>query len=183
MEISMPRRGHGYFAVRLGAGVQRDIWIAPLDSPKALRPFLATEADEYQPSVSADGKFLAYVSDESGRTEVYVRPIPGPGARVQISLTGGTEPTWSPVSSTVFYRDGKSFDAADVSWRGGTATVKRRTLFPDVYSAGGPSRANYAVAPDGKHFLFLKSAGQDSKTTVTENWFEEVRRRMARQQR
>ena len=55
--------------------------------------------------------------------------------------------------------------------------LERRPLFDDLYAAGGPSRANYAVAPDGKHFLMLSSMGADSKTIVTENWLEDVKQR------
>jgi len=180
LEVSMPRGGRGFFAVRIGAGVQRDIFVAPVDSPTALRPLVNTPADEYQASVSADGKWLAYVSDESGRTEVYVRAMPGPGGRVQISTSGGLEPAWSPLGGghTVFYRDGQSFVAADITWTAGEASVNRHALFSDIYTSGSPSRANYAVAPDGKHFLVLKSSDADARLILTEHWFEELRRRM-----
>ena len=176
----MPRGGKGYFAVRIGGGVQRDILIAPVDSPAALRPFVHSGADEYQPSVSPDGKWLAYVSDESGRTEVYVRAMSGAPGRVQISTGGGMEPAWSPVGNTMFYRDGRNFMAADITWGRDTeeATVNRRVMYVDVYSSGGPSRANYAVAPDGRHFLMLQSSDEDARVILTENWFQELRQRM-----
>ena len=178
LEVSMPRGGKGFFAIRTGGGVQRDILIAPVDSPSAIRQLVKTPADEYQPSVSADGKWLAYVSDESGRTEVYIRAMPGPGGRVQISTNGGLEPTWSTAGHTLFYRDGRSFVAADITWSAGEATVNRRALFTDIYTSGGPSRANYAVAPDGRHFLMMQSSDEDARIILTEHWFEELRRRL-----
>jgi Tol biopolymer transport system component len=73
---------------------ERDIWILE-DGGEATR-FLLTPAAEWAPTLSADGHWLAYVSDESGRNEVYVQPYPGPGGRWLISTDGGTDPSWSP---------------------------------------------------------------------------------------
>ncbi|HEY8174725.1 MAG TPA: protein kinase [Gemmatimonadaceae bacterium] len=183
VEISVPRRGRGFLAVRVGArvgagGRSGDIMIAPVDSPRALRPFLATAAIEIMPSVSPDGDQLAYVSDESGRVEVYVRPMPGPGSRVQVSTDGGSEPVWSPTGRELFYRANGKIIAARITWQGGAAAVSREVLFDDVYFPN-VGHANYSVMPDGDHFLFAKSAGGDAKTVVVLNWFEEVRQRMA----
>jgi len=178
-EISTPRQKRGYLAVRVGTGGISDIWIAPVDSPQTARPFLATTATEIMPSVSPDGRWLAYLSNESGRMEVYVRPMPGPGARVQISTDGGSEPMWSPTGQEVFYRAGGKLMAAHIAWRGDAATVTRSALFDDSYTSGGLGHAGYSVAPDGNHFVFMKSAAGDSKAIVTLNWFEEVQQRMA----
>jgi hypothetical protein len=182
VEISVPRRGRGFLAVRVGArvgaGRSGDIMIAPVDSPRALRPFLATAAIEIMPSVSPDGDQLAYVSDESGRVEVYVRPMPGPGSRVQISTDAGSEPVWSPTGRELFYRANGKIIAAHITWHGGAAAVSREVLFDDVYFPN-VGHANYSVMPDGEHFLFTKSAGGDAKTVVVLNWFEEVRQHMA----
>jgi serine/threonine-protein kinase len=184
LDLSLPRRSSGYLAVRIGTGAERDILIAPLDSPRALRPFVATSADEYMPVVSPDGRWLAYLSDESGRPELYLRPLPGPGPRTQISTDGATEPAWSHRGGTLFYRGAGKFMAADLAFAAanGTAaspTIRRRALFDDVYYSGGPSRANYAVAPDDRHFLFTRSFGDASRNVVTLNWFEDVKARAA----
>jgi hypothetical protein len=136
-------------------------------------------ADEYMPVMSADGGWLAYVSDESGRAEVYARPVPGPGPRIQVSNEGATEPAWSPRGSTLYYRGAGKFVAADLTLTGDTPSLRRRVLFDDVYYSGGPSRANYAVASDGDGFLFTRSFGDESRNIVTLNWFEDVRARMA----
>ena len=179
MDITVPHVGRGWLAVRLYAGTQRDIHIAPLDSPRALRPFVATPADEYMPAISPDGKWLAYVSDESGRSEVYLRPVPGPGARTQISNEGATEPAWSPRGNRLYYRGTGKFTAVDLTLAGPTPSLRRRALFDDVYYSGGPSRANYAVSPDGRAFLFTRSTGEESRNIMTLNWFDDVRARFA----
>jgi serine/threonine-protein kinase len=179
MEISLPRRGIGYMAARVGAGGPRDIWIAPVDSPAALHPFVATEADEFAPTVSPDGTLLAYISNESGRYEVYVRTMTGAPTRVQISTTGAIEPLWSPTGRELLYRADKKVIAARITWQGGTARVEREALFDDIYGSSGNAHVTYGVMPDGKHFVFGQSTGSDPKTIVTLNWFDEVRRRMS----
>ena len=66
-------------------------------------PFLNTPATEIVPAFSPDGRWIAYVSIESGRSEVYVRPFPGPGGKWQISTAGGTYPVWSPARKELLY--------------------------------------------------------------------------------
>jgi dipeptidyl aminopeptidase/acylaminoacyl peptidase len=79
----------------------RDIWMLPPDGEPV--PFLATDAIETHPSFSPDGQWVAYVSNATGREEVYVRPYPGPGAALQISGNGGAEPAWSPDGRRLYY--------------------------------------------------------------------------------
>src|SRR5260370_3242679 len=88
----------------------QDIWILPLDwtdsdHPKAGKPelFLRTPFMDYEPVFSPDGRWIAYLSNESGRSEVYVRPYPGPGGKWQISTNGGAHPNWSPNRRELFY--------------------------------------------------------------------------------
>ncbi|CAN5685416.1 hypothetical protein BH23GEM9_BH23GEM9_13940 [soil metagenome] len=84
LEISAPRHG-GYLAVRYGRQGESYIGTAPVDSPNTPRPFLATPGLNGHVRVSPDGALLACVTEETGRREVYVRPLPGPGPRVQVS--------------------------------------------------------------------------------------------------
>ena len=78
-------------------------------------PLVATAANEYAPRFSPDGHWLAYTSDESGRPEVYVRPFPGSGQRVQISTGGGYQAVWSGDSRHLFYRSGSAFSPMGVA--------------------------------------------------------------------
>ena len=179
LEVSMPRTPRGFFAVRIGGGGQRDIWIAPLDSPAAIRRFVATDADEFSPAVSPDGRWLAYVSNQSGRYEVYVRSMSGSGGATQISTNGAVEPLWSPTGRELFYRADRKLIAARISWTSGVPQVAREALFDDVYAGNGNAHVTYSVMPDGNHFVFLQSAGGEPKTIVVLNWFDDVRRRMS----
>ena len=83
-----------------------DIWMLGLQGDRKPRPFLQTPANEGGPAFSPDGHWVAYLSDESGRQEIYVRPFPGPGGKWQISSEGDTEPMWARNGRELFYRNG-----------------------------------------------------------------------------
>ena len=152
---------------------ERDIWIvAPGKDPV---PFVLTPFDERLPRFSPDGKWLAYVSDESGRNDVYVQPFPGPGSKWLVSIDGGDAPVWSKDGRELFYRHNDQMMAATVSAKDEFAASRPQRLFELRFDAGdnGP---NYDVAPDGKWFVMPRS---DQGTTSGElhlvlNWFSEV---------
>src|SRR6266566_6104660 len=83
-----------------------DLWVLPLSGDKKPFPFLKTPFDEVHGQFSPDGKWIAYESNESGRSEIYVQPFPVAGGRVQISNEGGVEPVWSRDGRKIFYRSG-----------------------------------------------------------------------------
>ena len=83
----------------------RDIWVFRL-SDRTVEPFLQTPFAEGGAKFSPDGGWLAYVSNESGRPEVYVQPYPGPGGKWLISIEGGAEPIWNHNGRELFYRSG-----------------------------------------------------------------------------
>src|SRR5262249_17618741 len=92
-----------------------DIFVADADSGARPTPLAATPFMEFAPRVSPDGKWMVYASDENGTFEIYLRPLGGSGARIQVSATGGSEPTWSRDGRTVYYRNGRVMMAADLS--------------------------------------------------------------------
>jgi hypothetical protein len=118
--------------------------------------------NESEAVLSPDGRWLAYQSDEAGRMEAYVRPFPGPGARVSVSVQGGTEPVWSRDGRELFYRTGDSLLAASVSLRPTFAVTGRRLLLRGAFLQGARLR-EYDVAPDGQHFVMVEGSG----TTTT----------------
>ncbi len=81
--------------------------------PEAAHRVLGSTFHNYDPSLSPDGRWMAYMSDESGRFEVYVRPYPGPGGRWQVSLDGGTEPVWSPTGTRDLLPERRPDDGGD----------------------------------------------------------------------
>ncbi len=126
------------------------------------------------PAQSPDGRWLAYVSDESGNDEVYVRSFPGMEGRYQVSREGGAEPVWSPRGGELFYRSGPLLLAAQI--RAGTSfeVVRRTPLFSDGSYLSDGTHAVYDVAPDGSHFVMVKRMEAGSYMTVTLNWFSSL---------
>jgi eukaryotic-like serine/threonine-protein kinase len=158
-----------------------DIWVLHMSDRKA-QPFLRTPFNESAPRFSPDGRWLAYISNESGRYEVYVQAYPGPGGKWQISTEGGTEPVWNRNGRELFYRSGDKMIAVDISTRPNFAAGKPRMLFQGRYELSPGTFAYYDVSPDGQRFLMLKpnEAGEAAPTqiNVVLNWFEELKRRV-----
>jgi dipeptidyl aminopeptidase/acylaminoacyl peptidase len=159
-----------------------DIWVLRLDGDREPRPFLQTPSNESAPMFSPDGRWLAYVSDESGRDEVYVRPFPGPGGKSQISTEGGTEPVWPRDGRELSYRNGDKMMAAAVQTKTGFAAAKPKLLSEGHYETGLYFfSANYDVSPDGQRFLMIKASEQEPTATqinVVLNWFEDLREKV-----
>jgi eukaryotic-like serine/threonine-protein kinase len=158
-----------------------DIWVLRPSDRKA-QPFLRTPFNESVPRFSPDGRWLAYISDESGRFEVYVQPYPGPGGKWQISTEGGTEPVWNPHGHELFYRSGNKMMAVDIATQPGFSAGKPRVLFEGRYEPTPATFPNYDVSPDGQRFLMLKPSEQEAaaamQINVVLNWFEELKRRV-----
>ena len=157
---------------------ERDIWVvAPASDPT---PFLLTPFDERSPRFSPDGKWLAYVSNESGRDEIYVQPFPGPGRKWLISTEGGIDPVWSRDGRELFYRQGEQMMVVSIVRTPDFSADRPRRLFETRFDAGdnGP---NYDLAPDGKWFLMPRSerGPVPGELHLVLNWFSEVTARTA----
>ena len=156
-----------------------DIWVLPLQGERKPRPFLQTRFIERAAVFSPDGHWLAYVSNESGRNEVYVQPYPGPGGKWQISNEGGNEPLWAKNGRELFYRDGDKMMAVPVTtqpnFRAGTPTLLFEGQYHNDFNWSPP---NYDVTPDGQRFLMIQPGEQEAATqiNVVLNWFEELKR-------
>jgi serine/threonine-protein kinase len=160
-----------------GGAAQADVMFRPVSGDTASHPVAASEFVEAQPRISPDGRWIAYVTDASGISEVVVQPFPGPGARVQVSAGGGSEPVWSRDGRHLYYRDGRHLIAATVSTTGGFAVTGRSELFADTYMFAQAPHANYDVSPDGTRFLMVKSA-ELPELLVVHGWRSELQARM-----
>jgi serine/threonine-protein kinase len=122
---------------------------------------------------SPDGRFVAYESVESGRSEVYVRPFPAGDERVQVSSAGGEAPIWSRRGELLYFAGGAVMSAA-VTARGGTVTVAKPVA---LFTTGGDTRLAPAfdVTPDGEHFYMLRSRGSEHVSLMF-NWPSEILR-------
>ncbi len=158
----------------VGGPGSRDIWLVPLESTRRLVPLLRSPADEVAPAVSRDGRWMAYVSNESGRAEVYVRSFPDMRGRYQVSLEGGTEPAWSPHGGELFYRNGAAMMAARLRVGATLEVLHRSTLFSDPEYATDLTHRLYDVMPDGEHFILVRNLTGASHLTVTLNRFQNL---------
>jgi eukaryotic-like serine/threonine-protein kinase len=133
-----------------------DLWILSPDSKNEPQPWLRTPFAEWSAAFSPDGQWLAYVSDESGSTEVYVRRFRGASEKLQISTDGGTEPMWAHSGRELFYRTGDKMMAVSVESGPPLRVGKPRLLFDGPYEAGPGENANYDVAPGDQRFLMVE---------------------------
>ncbi len=130
-----------------------DLWTLQLGGNTPPRPFLKSPFNEKQAAFSPNGRWLAYVSDESGQNEVYVQPFPGPGAKQQVSAGGGEEPAWSHSGRELFYRIGGRMMAVNTREGGDFSLDRPRRLFEGLfYYTAAPSRT-YDVSPDGQFVM------------------------------
>jgi serine/threonine protein kinase/dipeptidyl aminopeptidase/acylaminoacyl peptidase len=139
-----------------------DAWAVPISGDKKPFALLQTPFTENFPQVSADGKWLAYQSNETGRPEIYVRPFPdGPG-KWQVSTDGGQYPRWRGDGKELFFYFNNTMIAADIRVNGSSlAAGVPRTLFglPNPSAANNhPSYHRYAVSADGQHFFLSIAA-------------------------
>jgi Tol biopolymer transport system component len=163
------------------SGRHRELWVLPLRDRKP-QPFLQSSFNVGGSRFSPDGRWLAYVSDESGRSEIYVQPYPGPGGKRQISADGGREPVWNRNGREMFYRNGNKMWAVDVATQPSFSVGKPRLLFEGNYLPSPGGSIAYDVSPDGQRFLMLKSAEQagavPTQINVVLNWFEELKQKV-----
>jgi eukaryotic-like serine/threonine-protein kinase len=150
----------------------------PLDGDRKPRPFLNGPFNEYQARLSPNGRWLAYVSDESGRDEVYVRPFPGSEGRWPISTDGGSQPVWARNGRELFYLNRDRMMAVTVTTDATFTATKPLLLFEAKALMGNRS---YDVTPEGE-FLMIEPGELEtpaSQINVVLNWVQEVRQRVA----
>jgi Tol biopolymer transport system component len=152
-----------------------DIGILSPGGEGAAQMLLSSAANEDEPALSPDGRWLAYTSDESGRREVFVRPFPGMGGRWKISTEGGFSPRWSRSGRELFYRDGRDLMAVPVDGGKGFSAGRPRPLFKDTVPAW--LNGGYDVSTDGQRFVTMEIEQDGAKRVVMLlDWFEELRR-------
>ncbi len=151
------------------SGTGRDVLFLPAGS-RAARELVASRADETSPKLSPDGQWLAYVSNEGGRHEVYVTELANPARARRVSVEGGTEPAWASGGRELFYRRGTTMMAVTLDAAGQFRSGARR-LFDADFVRGTFDAANYDVMPDGR-FVMVQRASQNSELTlhVLLNW-------------
>jgi len=178
---SWSRRGNVLALYEIAGTDDRDLYVLPMEGDgRTLQPFLRTPFNERAVAFSPNGQWAAYVSNESGQDEIYVRPYPGPGGLEIVSIGGGREVVWGPDGTALYYRNGNQLMVVPIDTAEGFSTEAPRALFENSFvldpsPVGGP---NYDVSPDGERFVFVEQDAAElaSNITVVLNWFSELER-------
>jgi Tol biopolymer transport system component len=163
----------------VSARTRDDIWLLPMTGNREPRPWLPlTEFADDEATFAPNGRWVAYVTDQTGQPEVWIRPFPGPGSPTRVSPSGGHDPIWARNGRELFYQiDGKLM-AADVTATESQLQVKApRMLFQggfQPYAAGLP--ATYDVAPDGRFLMIESNDSAPASIVIVKNWLEELKR-------
>ncbi len=172
------------FAFSLAVPGAGELWTVQLHGPPAPARYFANGFNLAHPTLSPDGRWMAYDSDESGRIEVYAQSYPNPSVkRWKVSPGNGSEPMWTRGGRELVYRKGDSVMAVSVDLENGRSTPPR-ALFGGPYpdSPGWTRPRSYDVSRDGERFLLTKLPTERPRPqiAVVLNWFAELRAKVPR---
>jgi serine/threonine-protein kinase len=157
------------------------IFFLPWNEPRNAAPFsTAPSYNQTKPRFSPDGKFLAYVSNESGRQEVYVESYRGSKKKWQVSTDGGHEAVWAHSGRELFYRNGEKMMVIDI--RPGPVFSAPRLLFAGRNYVRGEPSLDFDVSPDDQRFLMIQSPETESTPTsinVILNFDQDLKRKIS----
>jgi serine/threonine-protein kinase len=161
-----------------------DLMVLPLQGDRKPEVFLSTPFLEGEPEFSSNGRWVAYMSNESGSFEVYVRPFPQRAGKWQISTGGGTYPRWSRGGRELFYRTDDGLMVVSVETDGKTFRADKPRLLFEGNFVRLPFASDYDIAPDGERFVMFRDdnaeeTARHAHVTLVTNWFEELRRTFA----
>jgi serine/threonine protein kinase len=158
-----------------------DIAMLPYETAGKPQPLINTPYNEFHPTISPSGRWLAYSSDESGRAEIYIKPYPGPGGAIPVTTEGGGEPAWDPSEKELYYRNDNGYKLFTVSLitepvvQVGSPVLLFEGSF--MGSSGFWGR-NYDISPQGDFFILIEEGEMQPATqiNVVFNWSEELKR-------
>ncbi len=155
-------RGDGVIYSGSGPGSGSDVWLLPATGDRKAVPLVQTRFAEWHGVPSPDGRWMAYVSSESGRNEVYVRPFPSGEGKWQVSIAGGIEPAWRGDGTEIFYiAENRKLMAVPIKTGAAVEAGTPVALFETAMSSSpnqGYTRNQYAVTADGQRFLVNQQA-------------------------
>lgn len=164
-----------------------DLFLFRIGSDSVPTPLMPSPALERTPSISPDGHWLAYASDESGRSEVYVRPFPSvDSSRTQVSTDGGASPRWSHAGNELFYQsaDNTLMSAARRPGAAMSFSPPSRLFSLDPFwQWNNTARRWYDVSPDDQRFLMITAFGRArtaDRLVYVANLFDDLARRLPR---
>jgi Tol biopolymer transport system component len=159
--------------ITFSTNTSHHLWTLPLLTDRTAHPYLPAESVVRGSRFSPDGRWIVHASAETGKSEVYVRPFPGPGGKLLVSGSGGKMPVWSQDGKEIFYLGpNRELMAARVNQNGSTLEIGNAG--PLFQTHADSFLANFDVSADGRRFLIVTSAPQAQKSsspiTVVVNW-------------
>jgi serine/threonine-protein kinase len=161
-----------------------DVWTMRVEDPSQAQPVAAGPATESSAKFSPDGRWVAFVSDESGRPEIYVIPSTGSGAKTRVSATGGSAPFWSQAGNEIYFYDGRSIVAASFENGERLRIGRPEALFQPARAIYNDGLATFDVTRDGRFILFEfieDPSAALSDFVFTRHWADELERLLAPQ--
>jgi Tol biopolymer transport system component len=154
-----------------GSGPTGNFFKMPLSDPTKVSPVFPTRVWGQGASFSPDGRYLAFESPESGRSEIYVRPFPEGDQRVQVSTDGGVAPVWTK-NGEIVYVSGSAIAAASITTNGGSPVVSKPVV---LFQTGGNTglAGVFEITPDGKTLFMLRTLGREQVSVIL-NWPREL---------
>jgi Tol biopolymer transport system component/tRNA A-37 threonylcarbamoyl transferase component Bud32 len=175
-ELELARDGKTFAFRQTTAATTRDVWFGSLDSSWAERPLLRTPFNERSIALSPDGKWLAYVSNEAGSDELFVRRLEEGGGRWRVPRGGAGEPRWGPGGRELFFRVADTVMAMAMTPGPEPGFSAARTVLVGRFISE-TFRTVWDISPDGRRFVFTRNQGDvdTPAMTVLLHWFDRLR--------
>jgi len=171
-------RKHGLLLVEFGATTGGDLMLMPPGADR-LAAVVQEPKNQWGSALSPDERFVAYAGEESGRYEIYVAPVPGPGAKRQLTADGGVEAVWSRDGREIYYRNADRIMAIPMTPATGVPSGRPRVLFEDRFDAEAAGAPGYDVAADGRFLMMRADAPpRPPELRLVLRWFEDLNRRV-----
>jgi len=151
--------------------------LALTGTDRSFKPFLETRFDEWQASLSPDGKWIAYSSNESGTYQVYIQPFPQGGGRWSVSTDEGFGAHWAPDGKTLYYYSPGRLMSVSIQTAPSLIVGKPQVVFSGYQQKSVDSGLMYDISPDGQSFIVTQSQDDDEnlrRIHLILNWFDEI---------
>src|SRR5688572_26914350 len=176
VELELAEDGKTLAIRQTVSGTTRDVWVGSLDSARGERPLLRTPFNERSIAISPDGKWLAYVSNEAGSDELFVRRLEEGSGRWRVPRGGAGEPRWGPGGRELFFRVADTVMAMEMTPGPEPGFSAPRTVLVGRF-VNDAQRAVWDIAPDGRRFVFARNQNETDTPamTVLLHWFDRLR--------
>jgi dipeptidyl aminopeptidase/acylaminoacyl peptidase len=178
LELAAAPRGDALAAVG-GITGQRSIALVPVTGAAPERQLIDAGYGVYAPSISPDGRWIAFTGTVSGRSEIFVASVASPAERLQVSTNSGFEPVWAPDGRSLTYRVANRFVSAALSFLPAFEVARRDTVLVDSFNSAAAERSYDVDRRTGQWLITKQGDGTRDRIVVVTGWLDELKQRMA----